>query len=76
MTGNAVTGNTLTRALDAVTRGVGRVTAWLIIPMVASLVYEVTARYLFDAPTIWPSGAGGCTPASLAPCSTTLATIC
>ena len=45
--------NGLTRALDAVTRAVGRVVAWLIIPMVASLVYEVTARYVFDAPTIW-----------------------
>ena len=45
--------NGLTRALDAVTRAVGRVVAWLIIPMVTSLVYEVTARYVFDAPTIW-----------------------
>ena len=53
MTANAIPGNALTRALDAVTRGVGRIAAWLIIPMVASLVYEVTARYLFDAPTIW-----------------------
>jgi TRAP-type mannitol/chloroaromatic compound transport system permease small subunit len=45
--------NRLTHALDAITRVIGRVTAWLIIPMVASLVYEVTARYLFDAPTVW-----------------------
>jgi len=45
--------NRLTRALDAITRGVGRVTAWLILPMVASLVYEVIARYVFDAPTLW-----------------------
>jgi TRAP-type mannitol/chloroaromatic compound transport system permease small subunit len=43
----------VTRALDAVSRTVGRVTAWLILPMVASLVYEVTARYAFDAPTVW-----------------------
>ena len=43
----------LTRALDRVSRVVGRITAWLIIPMVLSLVYEVTARYLFDAPTVW-----------------------
>ena len=46
-------GDALTRALDAITRVVGRVVAWLILPMVASLVYEVTARYVFDAPTIW-----------------------
>ncbi|HWC44900.1 MAG TPA: TRAP transporter small permease subunit [Casimicrobiaceae bacterium] len=46
-------GDALTRTLDAITRVVGRVVAWLILPMVASLVYEVTARYVFDAPTIW-----------------------
>jgi len=45
--------NRVTRALDAITRTIGRATAWLIIPMVGSLVYEVAARYLFDAPTIW-----------------------
>ena len=39
--------------LDAITRVVGRVVAWLILPMVASLVYEVIARYVFDAPTVW-----------------------
>ena len=46
-------GDHVTRALDAVARITGRITAWLIIPMVGSLVYEVTARYLFDAPTVW-----------------------
>ena len=46
-------GDALTRTLDAITRAVGRVVAWLILPMVASLVYEVTARYVFDAPTVW-----------------------
>jgi TRAP-type mannitol/chloroaromatic compound transport system permease small subunit len=53
MTPSDSAGDALTRALDAITRVVGRVTAWLILPMVASLVYEVTARYVFDAPTIW-----------------------
>ena len=53
MTTAPATGNALTRALDTLTRVVGRATAWLIIPMVGSLVYEVGARYLFDAPTIW-----------------------
>jgi TRAP-type mannitol/chloroaromatic compound transport system permease small subunit len=46
-------GNALTRALDAVSEAVGRVVAWLILPMVAGLVYEVVARYVFDAPTEW-----------------------
>lgn len=31
----------------------GRIFAWLVIPMVGSLAYEVFARYLFNAPTIW-----------------------
>ena len=53
MTDSAIPGNALTHALDALTRTIGRVTAWLIIPMVGSLVYEVAARYLFDAPTVW-----------------------
>ena len=46
-------GDRLTRILDAITRFVGRAVAWLIVPMVASLVYEVIARYVFDAPTLW-----------------------
>ena len=43
----------VTRALDAVTRGCGIAVAWLIVPMVGSLVWEVTARYMFNAPTTW-----------------------
>lgn len=31
----------------------GRIVGWLIVPMVLSLVYEVVARYAFNAPTIW-----------------------
>ena len=31
----------------------GKATALLIFPMIFSLVYEVTARYFFNAPTIW-----------------------
>jgi TRAP-type mannitol/chloroaromatic compound transport system permease small subunit len=43
----------VTRALDAITRACGIAVAWLIIPMVGSLVWEVAARYLFNAPTTW-----------------------
>lgn len=39
--------------IDAIAEWSGRVFAWLIIPLVASLTYEVLARYLFGAPTIW-----------------------
>jgi TRAP-type mannitol/chloroaromatic compound transport system permease small subunit len=41
------------RALDLVSLWSGRIVAWLIIPMVLSLVYEVVARYGFNAPTTW-----------------------
>lgn len=31
----------------------GKIFCWLIIPMVGGLTYEVLARYVFNAPTIW-----------------------
>jgi TRAP-type mannitol/chloroaromatic compound transport system permease small subunit len=41
------------RALDAIGRAAGVAVAWLVVPMVLSLVWEVAARYLFNAPTTW-----------------------
>jgi TRAP-type mannitol/chloroaromatic compound transport system permease small subunit len=41
------------RFLDSISIWSGRIVGWLIFPMVGSLVYEVIARYFFDAPTIW-----------------------
>ena len=40
-------------ALDPIAIWSGRIVAWLIIPMVLALTYEVVARYLFNAPTLW-----------------------
>jgi TRAP-type mannitol/chloroaromatic compound transport system permease small subunit len=31
----------------------GKVVAWMVLPMIGSLVYEVVSRYFFNAPTIW-----------------------
>lgn len=31
----------------------GKLFAWLIIPMVGALVYEVVVRYFFEKPTMW-----------------------
>ena len=45
----------LVRAIDAVVVVVGKAVAWLILPMVLSLTWEVVARYLFNAPTAWAS---------------------
>jgi TRAP-type mannitol/chloroaromatic compound transport system permease small subunit len=39
--------------IDAISIWSGKITAYLIIPMVGSLVYEVLSRYFFSAPTIW-----------------------
>lgn len=41
------------RLADWISEWSGRITAWLIIPMVLSLVYEVVSRYGFNAPTEW-----------------------
>ena len=38
---------------DGISLWSGRIVAWLILPMVMSLVWEVFARYFFNAPTIW-----------------------
>ena len=41
------------RAIDSFVHACGKAVAWLILPMVLSLVWEVTARYGFNAPTEW-----------------------
>ena len=43
----------VTRVLDGITRWSGWIVAWMILPMVGALVYEVIGRYFFNAPTIW-----------------------
>ena len=44
---------TTVRTLDGLAFWSGRVFCWLIVPLVIGLTYEVVARYLFHAPTIW-----------------------
>jgi TRAP-type mannitol/chloroaromatic compound transport system permease small subunit len=41
------------RRLDRLAASSGRVIAWLIVPMVLSLCFEVVSRYVFNAPTQW-----------------------
>jgi TRAP-type mannitol/chloroaromatic compound transport system permease small subunit len=43
----------ISRALDPIAIWSGKIVAWLIVPMVLSLTYEVIARYVFNAPTLW-----------------------
>jgi TRAP-type mannitol/chloroaromatic compound transport system permease small subunit len=41
------------RVIDGVSDWTGRIVCWLIIPLVGSLSWEVVARYVFSAPTVW-----------------------
>ncbi|MBY8975922.1 TRAP transporter small permease subunit [Rhodobacteraceae bacterium NNCM2] len=41
------------RTIEALTTGVGGVAALLVIPLVVATVWEVFARYVLGAPTIW-----------------------
>lgn len=43
----------ITWLLDVPGAVVGKVAAWLILPMVGGLVYEVVARFGFNSPTLW-----------------------
>lgn len=43
----------LLSAIDKLSGAVGFGTAWLVVPLIFATVYEVTARYVFNAPTIW-----------------------
>jgi len=41
------------RIIDTFTDLTGSLFAWLSVPLVAAVAFEVFARYLFNAPTIW-----------------------
>jgi TRAP-type mannitol/chloroaromatic compound transport system permease small subunit len=43
----------ITGRIDRFTDAIGVAVAWLIVPLVLAVAYEVTARYVFNAPTIW-----------------------
>jgi TRAP-type mannitol/chloroaromatic compound transport system permease small subunit len=42
-----------TRIIDTFTDVIGMIIAWLAVPLVAAVAYEVFSRYLFNAPTVW-----------------------
>lgn len=43
----------LVGAIDRFTTWTGILVAWFMVPLVVAVVWEVVARYAFDAPTIW-----------------------
>jgi TRAP-type mannitol/chloroaromatic compound transport system permease small subunit len=44
---------TISRAIDALNEKTGFYSAYLVLPLVAVVVYEVLMRYAFNAPTSW-----------------------
>jgi len=43
----------MVHAIDRFTDATGTCIAWLNLPLVLIVCYEIASRYLFDAPTIW-----------------------
>ena len=41
------------RVIDTFTDLTGTLVSWMSIPLVVAVAYEVIARYLFNAPTVW-----------------------
>ena len=41
------------KPIDVVNEWTGRIVAWLLIPLTIIVTMEVTARYVFNKPTIW-----------------------
>ena len=39
--------------IDLVSKWIGNIVCWILIPLIFSMVYEVLARKLFLAPTVW-----------------------
>lgn len=46
------------RAIDAVSTAAGWLAGWFIVPITVAVMYEVVARYAFNAPTNWSHDAG------------------
>jgi TRAP-type mannitol/chloroaromatic compound transport system permease small subunit len=40
-------------AIDRFSHWTGRVVSWITVPLIVAMAYEITARYLFTAPTAW-----------------------
>jgi TRAP-type mannitol/chloroaromatic compound transport system permease small subunit len=43
----------LLRLIERVSVASGETTAWLVVPLILATVYDVGARYIFNAPTQW-----------------------
>jgi TRAP-type mannitol/chloroaromatic compound transport system permease small subunit len=43
----------LLRGIERISGWSGHLTAWLVVPLILATVYDVAARYIFNAPTQW-----------------------
>ena len=43
----------LLKLIDGISIWSGKACAWLVVPLILTLVYEVISRYVFSAPTLW-----------------------
>ncbi len=43
----------IVKVIDSISEWTGKIARWVCVALVLVLVYEVTARYVFNAPTIW-----------------------
>ena len=41
------------RIIDALNEWAGKVAAWLVVPMLLIVTYDVIMRYIFNRPTVW-----------------------
>jgi len=41
------------RGIDSVNERAGSISSWLVVVLIAVILYEVIARYVFNAPTTW-----------------------
>ena len=44
------------RGIDSVNEQAGSISSWLVAVLIAVILYEVVARYVFNAPTTWAFG--------------------
>lgn len=43
----------ISRGIDAINRNIGKIFAWILLPMICITTFEVFSRYVLGRPTIW-----------------------
>ena len=48
-----MTMKTIVRVIDSISEGTGKIIHWACVALIVLMCFEVTARYVFNSPTIW-----------------------